>query len=79
MKLYKIFPYNLYVELADIAIYLMGLAEIQGIDLGAEIIRKVEILGHDGSLEWKKDGEGLHISAPGFRSDMPAVIKVTIE
>ena len=30
-------------ELADIAIYLMGLAEIQGIDLGAEIIRKVEI------------------------------------
>ena len=30
-------------ELADVAIYLMGLAEIQGIDLGAEIIRKVEI------------------------------------
>jgi alpha-L-fucosidase len=43
------------------------------------IISKVEILGHDGSLEWKKDGEGLHISAPGFRSDMPAAIKVTIE
>lgn len=30
-------------ELADVAIYLMGLAEIQGIDLGTEIIRKVEI------------------------------------
>ena len=30
-------------ELADIAIYLMGLAEIRGIDLGAEIIKKVEI------------------------------------
>jgi len=43
------------------------------------IINKVEILGHNGTLEWKKDGEGLHISAPGFRSDMPVVIKVTIE
>ena len=29
-------------ELADIAIYLMGLAEIGGIDLEAEIVRKIE-------------------------------------
>ena len=29
-------------ELANVAIYLMGLAEINGIDLGAEIIKKVE-------------------------------------
>ena len=29
-------------ELADVAIYLMGLAEIKGIDLGAEILQKVE-------------------------------------
>ncbi len=31
------------LELADIAIYLMGIAEMQGIDLGAEIERKMEI------------------------------------
>ena len=42
-------------ELADIAIYLMGLAEIQGIDLGAEIIRKVEI---NKSREYKRNELG---------------------
>ena len=29
-------------ELADIAIYLLGLAEIGGIDLEAEIVKKIE-------------------------------------
>ena len=29
-------------ELADVAIFLMGIAEIQGIDLEAEIVKKVE-------------------------------------
>lgn len=33
---------NFAEELADIAIYLLGLAEIQGIDLGTEILKKVE-------------------------------------
>lgn len=30
-------------ELADVAIYLLGLAEILGVDLGAEVERKMEI------------------------------------
>ena len=34
---------NLGEELADIAIYLMGLSEILGIDLGKEIENKMEI------------------------------------
>lgn len=34
---------NVGEELADIAIYLLGLAEIMGIDLGTEIDRKVVI------------------------------------
>ena len=33
-------------ELADIAIYLLGLAEIMGVDLGKEINRKMEINEH---------------------------------
>ncbi len=33
---------NFAEELADVAIFLMGIAEIQGIDLGAEILKKVE-------------------------------------
>lgn len=31
-------------ELADIAIFLLGIAEIKNIDLGAEIIRKMDII-----------------------------------
>ncbi len=31
------------MELADIAIYLLGIAEITGIDLQKEILRKMEI------------------------------------
>lgn len=30
-------------ELADVAIYLLGLAEILGVDLEAELLRKIEI------------------------------------
>ena len=33
---------NFAEELADVAIFLMGIAEIQGIDLWEEIIKKVE-------------------------------------
>ncbi|MBQ4088415.1 MAG: hypothetical protein IJC56_00855 [Clostridia bacterium] len=35
-------PEDFAEELADIAIYLLGLAEIQGIDLEREIIKKME-------------------------------------
>ena len=34
---------NVGEELADVAIYLMGLSEILGIDLGEEIVRKMSI------------------------------------
>ena len=37
-------------ELADIAIYLLGLAEILGIDLGREIEQKIAI-NHDRKYE----------------------------
>ena len=30
-------------ELADVAIYLLGLAEILGVDLGAQVARKMEV------------------------------------
>ncbi len=42
------------------------------------IIENVSILGYDGALSWKKDAQGLHISAPGVQSDLPVTIKVTI-
>ena len=43
------------------------------------IIEDVDILGYDGEIEWKKDGEGLAISAPGIASDMPVVIRIRLE
>ena len=42
------------------------------------IIDSVEILGYEGTPEWKKDGDGLHVSAPGIHSDMPVVLKINI-
>ena len=35
--------YDFAEELADISIYLLGIAEITGVDLGAEIERKIQI------------------------------------
>ncbi len=43
------------------------------------IIEKVDILGYSGCAEWRKDTEGLHVTAPGIQSDLPVVIRVTVE
>lgn len=41
------------------------------------LVEKVEILGYDGPIEWKKDKEGLHVNTQ-MDSAMPVVIKVTV-
>jgi len=43
------------------------------------IICDVEILGYVGEISWKKDTQGLHVFAPGIRSDYPVVIRVGME
>ena len=43
------------------------------------LIADVDILGYEGKPEWRKDTEGLHVSAPGIQSDMPVVIRITIQ
>ena len=43
------------------------------------IIESVEILGFDAAVEWTKDANGLHICAPGLKSNMPVVIRIGIE
>ena len=49
-------------ELADVAIYLLGLAEILGLDLGAQVERKMEINRgrRYGVVDgvWRRLGEG---------------------
>ena len=49
-------------ELADVAIYLLGLAEILGLDLGAQVERKMEINRgrRYGMVDgvWRRLGEG---------------------
>ena len=49
-------------ELADVAIYLLGLAEILGLDLGAQVERKMEInrSRRYGVVDgvWRRLGEG---------------------
>jgi hypothetical protein len=46
-------------ELADVTLYLLGLAEILGIDLEAEILRKAEINEHRRYIQ--KDGVNVRI------------------
>lgn len=43
------------------------------------VVKRVQILGCDEEPEWKRNENGLHISAPGFISDMPVVIKLTLD
>ncbi len=42
------------------------------------IIRDVEILGFEEQPEWKRDGEGLHITTKAVSSDKPVVFKFTL-
>lgn len=40
------------------------------------IIDGVSILGCDSPVEWKSDGDGLHVSASGYTSSFPVTIKI---
>ena len=37
---------------------------------------EISILGWDGVLQTKRDETGLHVFAPGLRSDLPVVIRM---
>jgi alpha-L-fucosidase len=43
------------------------------------IVKNVEILGSTQACEWKRDEAGMHVSAPGVKSDLPVVLRVTLE
>jgi len=42
-------------------------------------ITAVKVLGHEGEITWHADGEGLHVFAPGMKSELPVVIEVRAE
>lgn len=43
------------------------------------VLKSVEILGYPaGDIRWSKDKEGLHVSAPGLKSEFPIVIKAVM-
>ena len=46
---------NFAEELADVAIFFMGIAEIEGIDLEAEILKKVEKIKRENMCAMKKE------------------------
>jgi len=43
------------------------------------IILDVDVLGCNEKPVWQQNGEGLHVSCPGMQSDMPVVIRVTVD
>ena len=55
-----------------------GQVTIRSLSLPAFIggIDKVEALGCDAPVKWGRDGEGLHISAPGIHSAMPVAFRL---
>lgn len=42
------------------------------------IVESVSVLGYEGEVSWKKDAQGLHVTAPGLASDLPVTIKVRL-
>ena len=43
----------------------------------AGIIDDVRVLGYDGAAAWYVDAEGLHVSAPGMRSEWPVTLEIS--
>ncbi|MCL2254604.1 MAG: alpha-L-fucosidase [Lachnospiraceae bacterium] len=43
------------------------------------LLNSVEIVGFDVDVKWHVDKEGLHISAPDVKSDLPIVIRVKVD
>ena len=41
------------------------------------IIDDVRVLGYDGTAAWRVDAEGLHVDAPGMRSDWPVTLEIS--
>ena len=43
------------------------------------IIRDVQVLGHEGETTWNRDEEALHVNLGSIRSDLPLVVRVTVD
>ena len=43
------------------------------------IIRDVQVLGHEGETTWSRDEEALHVNLGSIRSDLPLVVRVTVD
>ena len=41
------------------------------------IIDDVRVLGYDGTATWHVDAEGLHVDAPGMRSEWPVTLEIS--
>ena len=54
-------------------------ADASKLPLWHGVIRDVKVLGCDGPVQWKRDGEALTVDMGAFRSDLPVVVKVITE
>jgi len=43
------------------------------------IVKNVELLGYDGTLEWHRDGEALHVKTGVTGTDNPVVFRITLD
>ena len=57
----------------------LRLADTSKLPLFCGIIKDVQVLGSKGQVQWKRDTEALHVSAPDVHSDLPVVIRITVD
>lgn len=66
-------------ETSEVTIKSLAESDAARLPLFHGIVREVSILGHDESISWKRDKDGLHVSAPGVRSAKPVVVRLLLD
>ena len=63
----------------EVTVQALADADASSLPVFHGIVKDVRILGCPDQIAWRRDGEGLHVSAPQVQSDLPVVIQMTID
>ena len=66
-------------ENGEVTVKALADADASSLPVFHGIVKDVKILGCDDQIAWRRDGEGLHVSAPQVKSHLPVVIQLVID
>lgn len=69
----------LWPENGEVALASLRHGDASKLPLFSGIVKRVEALGAEGELRWTRDENALRVSAPHIKSDMPVVLKITVD